>query len=354
MKKVKKTKDHKYLYSFFFLVLLMVITFIILFNNYELANILEIIKKADLIFILLGFLLFFNYLFFEALSIKTLLGKLDCKTSLLSSIKYSVIDFYFCAITPSALGGQPMSIYYMNKDKIPVRKSTVALLINSSIYRTVLLIYGIVILIFFRQDICTNNNLFNILLIVGYIINTFIIVLFFLGLFSKKLIKALINSIINILTKLKLIKRDRKVIDRYFEMNINQYNLAANYVSKHSLTIIKVFIFNLIQRGSLFIIGYMIYRALGFNTATIIQLFAISVLIAIAVDTLPIPGGMGLSENLMIMLYSAIYAKETAVSAMLLTRGINYYFAIAVTSILFIGVELIKITKYKRKKVGQK
>ena len=41
----------------------------------------------------------------------------------------SSVGFFFSCVTPSATGGQPMQIYFMKKEKIPIPVSTVILMI---------------------------------------------------------------------------------------------------------------------------------------------------------------------------------------------------------------------------------
>ena len=62
----------------------------------------------------------------------------------------SSVGFFFSCVTPSATGGQPMQIYFMKKEKIPIPVSTVILMIVTITYKLVLVVIGLGILLFGR------------------------------------------------------------------------------------------------------------------------------------------------------------------------------------------------------------
>ena len=126
----KKPKRLKYILSILFLVALIVATIIILFTKYDIRDIFKTLEQLDIKYIIIGILLMFVYILFEGLAMKIILRAMGEKVSVWDNFVYSAIDYYFCAVTPSATGGQPMVAYYMKKDKIPLTKTTIVLLIT--------------------------------------------------------------------------------------------------------------------------------------------------------------------------------------------------------------------------------
>ena len=55
--------------------------------------------------------------------------------ALKKGVFYALVEFYFSGITPSSTGGQPAELYYMTKDKIPVRTSTIALILTTIYFK---------------------------------------------------------------------------------------------------------------------------------------------------------------------------------------------------------------------------
>ena len=68
--------------------------------------------------------------------------------SLWRCIQYSFIGFFYSGITPSATGGQPVQLYYMNKDGNKGSDSTIVLMTVAVIYKIVLVVLGVGMLLF--------------------------------------------------------------------------------------------------------------------------------------------------------------------------------------------------------------
>ena len=68
----------------------------------------------------------------------------------------SVLDIhlpgsFFSGITPSASGGQPMQLYYMKRDGIPLPEGTAVLMAVATAYKFVLTVVGMMILLFWQK-----------------------------------------------------------------------------------------------------------------------------------------------------------------------------------------------------------
>ena len=71
--------------------------------------------------------------------------------SLWRCIQYSFIGFFYSGITPSATGGQPVQLYYMNKDGNKGSDSTIVLMTVAVIYKIVLVVLGVGMLLLRRR-----------------------------------------------------------------------------------------------------------------------------------------------------------------------------------------------------------
>ena len=136
-------------------VILIFVTFVVIFKNYDLDKTIEVIKTANIGYLLLAFLCMWLYMLFEGLNIRVIVGTLGKKISILNSIKYTLIGFFFSGITPGGGGGQPMEIYYMSKDNVPGTYSTLAILIELCSFHLLTIILGIIGLL------CNTNVIGN-------------------------------------------------------------------------------------------------------------------------------------------------------------------------------------------------
>ena len=152
MKKAKKL-----LRNLIIFILLIVLTFYIVFKERSLSDIIMTLSRVKKEFIFIAFICMCLNFICDAINIRRTLKALKEKTTFLKSLKYSLIGFFFSAITPAASGGQPMQIYYMYKDKISVANSTLTLLINLSCVQIVTLSIAFISLFFNYRHL--NNSL---------------------------------------------------------------------------------------------------------------------------------------------------------------------------------------------------
>lgn len=353
--KKKKSGLTKYIISFVFLIVLVAITFFVIFRKYEFNDLIAVIRGVDPKYFLLALLMILIYIFFESCATKTILYTLDDKSSFFHNLEYSCIDYYFCAITPSASGGQPMVLYYMSKDKTSIAHGSQTLLINTALFKIVLVLLSIIAMIVCRS-IITTNILLLILLIVGFVINLAIITLCFLASFKTEWIDRTGKKLIIMLSHIGIIKRTLYWI-RKFDSKMEEYANGATLLKQHKFTFFLSFLFNLIQRIALFSTAYFIYLAFvelypalaGYNY---FYLCSIQVIIAMSVDSLPLPGGMGISEYLYSATFDTIYltvSEELVASAMLLTRAVSFYIPLLLTAFVVILKQVRIIVKDRKR-----
>lgn len=342
----KKPNPWKYILSILFLLALMIITIIVLLNKYSINDIMDIISKVNIWFLVGGIALIFVYILFEGVAMKIILHALGINVSLKDNFVYSAIDYYFCAITPSATGGQPMVAYYMKKDGVPLAETSLVLLINTAFFKIVLLTLSI-IAIFVCPQFVFYNGLTIALYFFGFAMNIFLVVMCFLGAFKRNWIEAAGKRFIMLFYKWHIVKDPLKVM-RLFKEKMNDYEQGAKLIKYHKKHFAFALLANFIQRIAMFSMAFFVYLAFkkGFplEKHNFIELFSLQVIIALSVDSLPLPGGVGISETLYLLLMGLIYGGEDMVaSATIVTRAVSFYIPVLITMIIFI-VRHIRVT----------
>lgn len=337
----KRKSKKKYILSIVFLVLLIIITFVVIFLNYDINELFSIIQEVNFLWLIPAILMIFVYIHYEGLAMRQIFKTMEIQTTRRANFMYSAIDYYFCAVTPSASGGQPMVAYYMTKDGISLSAVSLTLLINTALFKIVLIILSLVSVIF-CWSLIFEFPIMIALFVIGIVINLFIISLCFLAAFKRKWIQAIGMRLILWCNRHKFIKK-KISWTRKFINKMDEYEAGANLIFKHKFHFTKAFIYNLIQRIAFFSISYFVYLAFkdSFEIPdfSFIALFAIQVCIALCVDSLPLPGGVGISEYLYILLFGLIYCVgelDLVGSAMLLTRAVSFYIPLIVTFALVI------------------
>ena len=140
-------KSRKYLITSGILILIVFLTLRNIYDKDSLSMINENVKNMNIKYILvcLGIIVF--YFVLQGIYMKSILKALNFDISLKKGFFYSIIEFYFSGITPSSTGGQPVQLYYMTKDGIPIRKSYITLMLNTVYFKLIMLIFGIMVLV---------------------------------------------------------------------------------------------------------------------------------------------------------------------------------------------------------------
>lgn len=331
--------NRKYIVSLLLLFLLMGLTFYLLFHHFEFAEIWGIIQSASGGPLAVAVMMVPVYLLCYGGVMQLFLRSFGYRTGLLRCTGYGCIDFYYSAITPSSTGGQPMVIYHMEKDGVPMSKAVLAPLVHTVLYKVVLILFTVAGLVCCPGLVWQGGGgVFAALLVFGAVINALMLAACLLSMFRPRITKRIGGALIRLLGRLRLVKDpEKKTVD--FAMSLAEYQEAAAHVKAHKTLLAKCFLLVLVQRVAFFLVPYFIYLSLGFVEMGLNPFYFIAVqaVIAMAVDSLPLPGGMGANELAMIMMYNNLFGSELAASAMLMTRGVSYYLCLVISSVCAIG-----------------
>ena len=308
---------------------LIVLTFLLLFKDQDLGEVLAIAGSADKRFLLLGIVIMLLYFLMESYNVKSILKSFGEKISILKSLKFTLIGFFFSGITPAATGGQPMEIYYMAKENISGAHATMALLIQLCGFQISTLSIGIICAII--NPGIFANGIFPIFLL-GIAINGFALAVMLICIFSKKLTKKVIKTIIKILNFLRMKKTEEKV-DSLLQGMI-KYNESSKYIKEHKKEFIKAILRVMLQIIFYFLIPFCVYKAFGLNEYNIFELFTMQAVLYTTTSGIPLPGAIGISESVFLTIFGAAFGTEMLSSAMLLNRGISFYLFIIVSVIV--------------------
>ena len=334
----------KYLFTGLFLILILFVTLCNIYDKESIKLIFENIQNIKLYFVLICFGIIFIYFFLQGLYMKIVLKTLNYDITLKKGMFYSIVEFYFSGITPSSTGGQPVQLYYMTRDNIPIRKSYITLMLNTIYFKLIMLIFGIGVLIVNNSYVFNSTMVYKLFFWIGFIVDLLIIVLGILLIFKTNLIEAIYIRLIDFLKKFKIFNSKLKNFDSSEVMN--RYKDEINFVKTHKKTIFFTFVITFLQRLALFSIIYVVYRALGYNTYTYIELLIIQLSVQVSIEAVPLPGGAGLSESMLHYIFVMIFSSQMADIGMLLTRTFTFYVPLIICGVIIFGKYL-----FDRKKI---
>ena len=340
MEKNKKIK--KIITNLIIFILLIILTFYLVLKDQDFSQMASVFMSVKKEFILLAILVMCIYVSCEAINIRRILKELGKKVSFLSAVKYTLAGFFFSAITPAASGGQPMEIYYMHKDNISVAHSTLTLLMHLCSFQIISISFGILSAII-HFDVLKNGLIY--LFILGIALNSSALALLVIAIFSKKLSEVLIKFAVKILKffRIRNIEEKREKLEK----ELVSYQTSAIYIKEHKLLMVKTLLTTAIQLLAYYSIPYWVYLSFGFNSQNIWQILTLQAVLYATVSGIPSPGAVGVSEGGFLGIFRKAFPEATISSAMLLSRGVNFYLLIIVSVIVVI------VNTFREKKVAK-
>ena len=178
---------------------LMFVTFWFIFKDQDFNDIIKILGQVNPGFIIIGLLCMVGYFSMEAWNINSLLKSFGEKINFFKALKFTLIGFFFCAVTPGASGGQPLEIYYMTKEKISAGNATIAILIQTCGIQFAVTLLGIICAII-GHGMLGGAVLW--LFIIGLIINGVAFLILALCIFFPNWLRKVIRKIMGFVYKI--------------------------------------------------------------------------------------------------------------------------------------------------------
>lgn len=325
----------KMLFQVLFLLLVFAGTIYGIFHGEDLGKIANILKTINIWWIVPGIICVIIFIWGESIIIFYLMNTLGIHLKKWTCFLFSSIGFFFSCITPSASGGQPAQLYYMKKEKIPISVSAIVLLIVTITYKMVLVVIGLGLLFFGRGFIKSYIYPIRYVFYLGIGLNILCVAGMLICVFHPVLVKAVLIKGLLLLEKMHLVCNKDSKIEK-INTAMEKYHATAMYLKEHMGVLVNVFIITTFQRIALFSVTWFVYKAFGLAGQNAVVIILLQSVISISVDMLPLPGGMGISEKLFLMIFISIFGGKLLLSGMILSRGIGYYTELFISAVLTI------------------
>ena len=217
----------------------------------------------------------------------------------------------------------------MHKEKYKSAHATIALLIEYCCFQIIEIFLGIV-------GAIANINIINGKLFFVFLIGIFMcscaLFLMLAGVFSRRLSKKMVNFAIKVmkLLKIKNIEEKEKAMHNW----LKQYNGSSRFIKTHKGIFVRSLVIVLFQLLVYYTVPYFTYRAFGFNDVGILRVMSMQALLFTSVSALPLPGSIGISEIVFLLIFGTIYPTNVAKSAMILNRSVTFYFMVIICALV--------------------
>ena len=312
--------------SFFILALLIISGGI---NNFLIQA-----KNMDVKFLILGFVGIIFYCLFDT-----------CILFCLVKIRYKVCNFFLClkacliglfysAITPLSIGGQPMQVMYLNKKSdIKIGDASLFVIIKMLLYQMAMIIYAIAGF-FVCKNFMDKKTIGMIFL--GFFLNVIFVISVIVICLKKDWAIKIAEYVINLLNKIKIFRiKDKDAILKKMTDQIDLFNTSGKIIYKRKFDLILIFLLNIIELTSYYLISSFVFKSFGLNYA-IHEIIFMTSLIYMTTSFVPIPGASGATEGVFYVFFENYFSKQTILPIIFVWRFISYYFLILVGGLVII------------------
>ena len=336
----------KGVFNVIFLIVIFLATVYYVFHEEDIGELLDYIQMADARCWIFAIALVIMFILGESVIIHYLFKTVGQHIKFKRCCLYSFVGFFFSSITPSATGGQPMQIVYMKKDDIPVALSSYLLVLVTIGYKMVLVLLGLAILIVRPIKIMMYLEPVKGWCILGIVLNVIVVGGMFLLLFNTRLAEMILRGILWLGLKIHVFK-NREKWERSIRSLVERYDHVSEYLTQNPRVAFNVLGLSIIQRFLLFAVTAVVYLSFGLQGTSLVTIILLQGMISVAVDMLPTPGGMGVSEGLFLSIFESVFGEFT-LPGMVVSRGISFYSQLFICMIMTVVAHFIILDNRKK------
>ena len=320
-------------------ILLIVITIIVLYFvlKDDLEGIIDTLKNMDIKYILLALIFYIIYVVLKGYINYKIIRDPE-KVSKKEAISQNIISQFFNGITPFQTGGEPMAVYMLTEQGIPVSKATHYMVQSFIFYQLALVICGFFAVVYnFIFHIFPKVQFLQHLVLLGFLINIGVVILLLLS-YSKQFTNWICNISIKISKKFK-----HKVKEEDIRQKFEDYHKGFSELTSRKRLFIGGVLLNMASLLCLYSVPYFVLLGMGDGTKmTIVETIVSSAYVYLIGAFVPIPGASGGIEYGFTQFFGN-FLEGSIISAMLIVwRFLTYYLGVIIGGILFNIRERVK------------
>lgn len=269
----------------------------------------------------------FGFILFEGISLRAICQSLGIRPGFKHCCEYAAADIYFSAITPSATGGQPASVLLMHQDGFSVATATAALLINLTMCAFATFLMGAVCFGFNFRTFLRFGVISRILIAVGFLMQLVTALVLYLMVWHETMLQNIASFVIRFAAKIHLVRNQEEKLSLLAE-KMNEYRQVVRLVADRKHYLVQAFACNFLQRCSQLCITMFVFRAMGISGASMFDIWATQGFVVMGSNYVPIPGGMGIADILLLNGFGAVMSSPVAAQLELISRSLSFYLCI--------------------------
>lgn len=277
-----------------------------------------------------------SYLLFgaaDAFSLWHFLRLRGCRVSFWHMLFVANAGLYYSNITPGASGGQPMQIYYLHKEGVPLGLASSALVVRFFSFQAMLSIISTALWIGYSDFIGQQLGGHIWIFIVGYVYNLVLVLGLVLVAMNKKIVRFFISLFIRAGVKLRIVKSEAASRQKW-EDALTSFHDSIIMLRDHPSELLVQLVIGAVQLMALMTVLYFVYLGLGLRGADYGQLMALDVVQYVSAAYIPTPGASGAQEVAFSMYFGNLFTDGTSFAGLILWRFFTYYLSLIIGAVI--------------------
>ena len=325
-------------------------------RQYSLASVISSIKTADPLWLIPGVLAMGLFFVCEGVNIGNCLRLAGHDVSLPSEIRYAMTGFFFSSITPSASGGQPMQLYFMRMDGLPVSHSSLALLTELTSFQAAAAALalaglgarcsrvlgastaagtggaaltglsdgtgGAALAGISDGAASAGGGIAASVFAAGILINAAVLAILLFLIFSPASIKIIVSPVLWAVDRFN--PQKASVFRIKILRGVCEYRRASQYITKNPRAIARIFLTSVTQLLAYFSITFCVLQSLGITGISWGEATLSQAALYVAVSALPLPGAVGVTEGGFALLFASLVPSDLMGVAIILSRFVSF------------------------------
>lgn len=327
-------------------------TLFTLFSDDNLNSVIAAFSRANGWMILVIILVMGMNVLFEGIILFILARLYTTRYNLKKSINNYFIGIFFSHITPSGTGGQFAQAYVFNKQGIEIANAASILVMHFLLSQIAQVIFGIMALLF-RLDkflaITQTVNLFGAsisiiyLSLIGFAIN-FLIIFFILALAKSRFLhKTIVNGVVALLGKLKVIKNPDKVKSN-LQVQIENFRIESKRLQSNTpvtVVLLGLFFIRMTLSYSIPYLSAMALPSIDLSQTNIFDGIFMTAYLNVIIYFAPLPGSVGFSEFFFSFLFQSLFGGYAqTIAPQLIWRGVTFYLTLIIGAISVVAFRI--------------
>lgn len=271
------------------------------------------------------------------------LGRQGVQVRLCAAFRASLLGLFYSGVTPAASGGQPMQIYQLHKEGVPVSLSASGAILKFVGFQTMLLLLaGTGLGLHYAYVRAVVGSSF-FLVVTGFAVNAAVVLTVMMLLINRRAVRCVVRVGLKAGQRLRLVK-DRQLAEEKINATVESYLRSLSAIRGRPLDILALCGLSAVQVLLYSLILWATCRAIGVEGGSVWQLVTLQLLLYQTVSFVPLPGASGAQEGVFYLFMHTIVPNSLRLGTLMAWRFFTFYITLLVggLTVLWEGIRSLR------------